>query len=93
VGQRARSTGGVGWDFPIAQDLGSGRSFNFSLGRVTSDLRAGQLAIDLVRGTDTDFLDNGHLDSYGLGGSLMLDYERVRPTRRSTSSCATPRCA
>ena len=72
-------TGGVGWDFPIAQDLYFRPIFNFSLGRVTSDLRLASLAIDYRRGTDLDFLDNGHLDSYGLGGSLMLDYEMVRP--------------
>ena len=72
-------TGGVGWDFPIAQDLYFRPIFNFSLGRVTSDLRLASLAIDYRKGTDLDFLDKGHLDSYGLGGSLMLDYERVRP--------------
>ena len=26
-----------------------------------------------------DFLDNGRLNAFGLGGSLMLDYERYRP--------------
>jgi len=72
-------TGGVGWDFPVAEDLVLRPIFNFSLGRVTSDLRVASLAIASVRGTETDFLDNGHLDSYGYGGSLMLDYERVRP--------------
>ena len=72
-------TGGVGWDFPIAQDLYFRPIFNFSLGRVTSDLRLAGLAIDNQKGTDLDFLDKGHLDSYGLGGSLMLDYEMVRP--------------
>src|SRR4029077_9891787 len=30
-------------------------------------------------GTEFDFLRNGHLDAYGLGGSLVLDYERYRP--------------
>jgi hypothetical protein len=72
-------TGGVGWDFTIARDLYLRPIFNFSLGRVTSDLRLASLAIDYEKGTDLDFLDKGHLDSYGLGGSLMLDYEMVRP--------------
>jgi len=75
----AALTGGVGWDFPIARDLVIRPIFNFSLGRVTSDLRIASLAIADYRGKETDFLDRGHLDSYGLGGSLMLDYERVRP--------------
>jgi hypothetical protein len=26
-----------------------------------------------------DFLDGGRLNAYGLGGSLMLDYEDYRP--------------
>jgi hypothetical protein len=72
-------TGGVGWDFPIAKDLVLRPIFNFSLGRVTSDLRVASAALNQFKGTDFDFLDDGHLDSYGLGGSLMLDYERVRP--------------
>jgi hypothetical protein len=72
-------TGGVGWDFPVAKDLYFRPIFNFSLGRVTSDLRVASVALDEFRGRDTDFLDNGHLDSYGLGGSVMLDYEVVRP--------------
>ena len=75
----AALTGGVGYDFSIAQDLWLRPMFNFSLGRVTSDLRIASVALDEFRGTNLDFLDNGHLDSYGLGGSLMLDYERVRP--------------
>jgi hypothetical protein len=72
-------TGGLGWDFTVAEDLYLRPIFNFSLGRVTSDLRLAGLAINYEKGTDIDFLDRGHLDSYGLGASLMLDYERVRP--------------
>ena len=72
-------TGGIGWDFTIAPDLYLRPIFNFSLGRVTSDLRLLSQGINYQKGTDLDFLDNGHLDSYGLGGSLMLDYEMVRP--------------
>ena len=75
----AALTGGVGYDFPIAQDLVVRPMFNFSLGRVTSDLRVAGIIVDDILGTDTNFLKDGHLDSYGLGGSLMLDYERVRP--------------
>ena len=30
-------------------------------------------------GEELDFLHNGQLNAYGLGGSLVLDYERYRP--------------
>jgi hypothetical protein len=51
---------------------------NFSLGRVSSDLKAAKQLIEIQTGQEIDFLDNGSLDAYGLGGSLMLDYERYR---------------
>ncbi len=72
-------TGGVGWDFPLIPDLVLRPIFNFALGRVTSDLRLARFVVDDVTGKEIDFLDRGHHDAYGLGGSLMLDYERVRP--------------
>jgi hypothetical protein len=50
--------------------------FNFSYGRVDSNVSAsGQTGT----GAEIDFLANGRLDAYGLGGSLVLDYERYRP--------------
>ena len=51
---------------------------NFSLGRVTSDLKAAKQFIEIKTGQEIEFLDNGSLDALGLGGSLMLDYERYR---------------
>ena len=72
-------TGGVGWDFPIAQDLVFRPIFNFALGQVTSDLRLARFVFETSTGAEIDFLDQGHHNSYGLGGSLMLDYEMVRP--------------
>jgi len=72
-------SGGVGWDFPVAEDLVFRPIFNFALGRVTSDIRLARFVVDGVSGEETDFLDRGHHNAYGLGGSLMLDYERVRP--------------
>ena len=72
-------TGGVGWDFPIAQDLVLRPIFNFALGQVTSDLRVARFVFENSTGAEIDFLDRGHHNAYGLGGSLMLDYERVRP--------------
>jgi hypothetical protein len=71
-------TGGVGWDFPIARELVLRPIFNFSLGRVESGATVtptqGASSRDVL-----DFLGNGRLNAFGLGGSLMLDYERYRP--------------
>ena len=72
-------TGGIGWDFPVAEDLVFRPMFNFSYGRVSSDLRLSTIVLEAKTGKEIDFLDQGHHDAYGLGGSLMLDYERVRP--------------
>jgi len=70
------ATGGIGWDFPVAEELALRPIFNFSYGRVDSHVSAsGQTGA----GAEIDFLENGRLDAYGLGGSLVLDYERYRP--------------
>jgi hypothetical protein len=73
-------TGGVGWDFPVAQDLVLRPIFNLSLGRIES---AGSVAPGTQPAPSTraslDFLGNGRLNAYGVGGSLMLDYQRYRP--------------
>lgn len=70
------ATGGVGWDFPLARELVLRPVFNFSYGRVDSNVSAsGQSG----SGDEFAFLHNGHLDAYGLGGSLVLDYEHHRP--------------
>ncbi|MDQ8037493.1 MAG: hypothetical protein REI12_08730 [Pedobacter sp.] len=71
-------TGGVGWDFPVAEDLVLRPIFNFSLGRVASDAKVASAAIAYFKDKDIQFLENGTLDAYGLGGSLVLDYERYR---------------
>jgi hypothetical protein len=73
------ATGGIGWDFPIAQDLVFRPIFNFSLGTVQSDLKVAGSYLGFQTGKDLSFLDRGRLDAAGLGGSLMLDYERYRP--------------
>ena len=71
-------TGGIGWDFPVIEDLKFRPIFNFSLGRVASDIKVASSAIQHSTGEDIEFLQNGSLDAYGLGGSLVLDYERYR---------------
>lgn len=73
------ATAGIGWDFPIARDLVFRPIFNFSLGTVQSDLKVAGSYLENQTGKDISFLDRGRLDVAGLGGSLMLDYERYRP--------------
>jgi hypothetical protein len=72
-------TAGVGWDFPIARDLVLRPIVNFSLGHVESDIAATQRVIENRTGRDIEFLSKGRLNALGIGGSLMLDYERYRP--------------
>ncbi len=68
-------TGGIGWDFPIADHLVLRPIFNFSLGTVASDLTVARAFLENKLDHDIAFLDGGTLNAYGLGGSLMLDYE------------------
>ena len=73
------ATGGIGWDFKLTEELKLRPIFNFALGNVTSDLRAASWYVGQRTGREIDFLDRGSLNAYGLGGSLMLDYEHYRP--------------
>jgi hypothetical protein len=73
------ATGGVGWDFPIAEHWVLRPIFNFTLGYVASDLAFARWWLENRTDTDLDFLDHGRLNAYGLGGSLMLDYEKFAP--------------
>ncbi|WP_223145909.1 hypothetical protein [Iodobacter fluviatilis] len=70
-------TGGVGWDFPIAENWVVRPIFNFSLGKVASDLKVANWWINYKTGEEFKFFDNGTMNAYGLGGALMLDYELV----------------
>ena len=72
-------TGGIGWDFPISEHWVVRPIFNFTLGRVVSDLRIAQWWLQQNTNADLDFLNGSHVDAYGLGGSLMLDYESFAP--------------
>lgn len=71
-------TGGLGWDFHLTDELILRPIFNFAVGRVTSDLTIGNAILEDRTGYGFDFLNDGHLDAYGLGGSLMLAYNLVR---------------
>jgi len=72
-------TGGIGWDFRLNDEWVLRPIFNFSLGHVESDLSVGTRLLEGKTGSDIQFLENGSLNAYGLGGALMLDYERYRP--------------
>ena len=72
-------TGGIGWDFPVARDLVLRPMFNFSYGRLESDTALAARFIEARTDATLEFLQGGKLEAYGLGGSLMLDYEYYRP--------------
>lgn len=73
-------TGGIGYDIPLTSELVLRPIFNFSLGHMESDLTLASRYIGNKLDTDAfDFLKNGKLNAYGLGGSIMLDYTLVKP--------------
>ncbi|MDM0036072.1 hypothetical protein QTI33_28320 [Variovorax sp. J22P271] len=71
-------TAGMGWDFPITPELAFRPIFNFSLGKVASDLQVARAYLRNVTDRQLDFLDGGSLNAYGLGGAVMLDWEHYR---------------
>ena len=80
------ASGGVGWDISLHKDQHGGHWVlrpiaNVSLGTMASDLRVGNWLLDRNKGYSLDFLDNGQLNMYGLGGALMLDYELFSKTQ------------
>lgn len=73
-------TGGVGWDFPVANELVLRPIANVSLGRVASDSAVAASIIEEETGLPVGrFFDDGRLNAYGYGGSMMLDWEHYRP--------------
>jgi hypothetical protein len=72
-------TGGIGWDFPITNELRFRPIANVMLGHLESDLSIASRIIQNQKGVDLQFLNGGRMNSYGLGGSLMLDYENYKP--------------
>lgn len=74
-------TGGIGWDFSITKELRIRPVLNLTLGHVESDLSIASRVIENKTGIDLDFLKRGRLNAYGVGGSLMLDYEDYKPER------------
>jgi hypothetical protein len=74
----ASTTVGIGWDFPITDELKFRPIINGTIGRVASDLRVAQTVLNYVADTNLQFLKDGALNAYGYGGSLMLDFEHYR---------------
>ena len=74
-------TGGIGWDFPLTDNLRIRPIANVMLGHLESDLSVAGRVIQNQTGADIEFLKNGRMNAYGLGGSLMLDYEDYTPER------------
>lgn len=72
-------TGGIGWDFRITPELAFRPIFDFSLGKVASDLQIAKVYLERVTDRQIEFLDGGTLNAYGLGGAVMLDWEHYRP--------------
>jgi hypothetical protein len=74
-------TGGIGWDFPITDELRFRPIANVMLGHLESDLSVASRVIENRKGVDLQFLNGGRMNSYGLGGSVMLDYENYKPNQ------------
>jgi hypothetical protein len=75
----ASLSGGIGWDFYLMPELKLRPIFNIALGQVASDFSLFTRFLEIKFDRPLDFLDGGYLNAYGLGGSLMVDYELVRP--------------
>lgn len=75
----ATATGGVGWDFPVVENLVFRPILSFSLGAVASDLKLANWWLNYKTGKEYKFIDGGSMNALGLGGALMLDYEQVLP--------------
>ncbi len=73
------ATGGVGWDFAVAENLKFRPILNVSLGRVTTDGSIAGYVYEDLTGEEIEFLRGGKLNALGLGGTVMLDYERYLP--------------
>lgn len=73
------AAGGIGWDFPLNDEWVVRPIGNVALGYMSSDLNSARLYLNYTYDRDIEFLDDGHMAALGLGGALMLDWERVKP--------------
>jgi len=74
-------TGGIGWDFPLTDNLRIRPIANIMLGHVESDISLASRYLNNQKGIDLQFLNGGRMNAYGAGGSMMLDYEDYKPER------------
>ncbi|CAM3727816.1 hypothetical protein POPA111323_05390 [Polynucleobacter paneuropaeus] len=72
-------TGGVGWDFPLTEDLRFRPIANVMLGHLESDASIAARYINSNTQAQLNSMSYGRMNTYGVGGSLMLDYEHYRP--------------
>jgi len=72
-------TGGIGWDFPITDQLRFRPIANIMLGHLESDASVAVRYINNNRDVNLQFINSGRMNSYGVGGSVMLDYENYKP--------------
>lgn len=72
------ATGGIGWDFKLAENLWLRPIANVTLGQVVTDTQyIAQFIADRLPEADVHFLRDGGLTAGGLGGSLALVYNRL----------------
>lgn len=69
---------GVGWAFSLLPDWWLVPILNISLGHVESDASLAGRLIDRYTDAQIAFLERGRLNAYGLGGAVVLAYERYR---------------
>ncbi len=69
---------GAGWDFFLTDELRLRPIANLTLGRVVTDGSVAGFIVEELTGTELEFLDGGKREVYGLGGTLMLDWEHYR---------------
>lgn len=75
------ATGGVGWDFPISDYLVFRPVLDVTLGQIVSDTAfVAQFMANHWGLDDVHFLRDGGLTAGGIGGSLVLAYNRRWPS-------------
>ena len=74
------ATGGIGWDFRLSDALVLRPMANIALGQVVSDTAViAQFIANHLGRDDLHFLRDGGLTAGGIGGSLVLAYDRSWP--------------
>jgi len=74
-------TAGIGWDFQIAEHWVARPMLNLTWGYVASDLQIGKWWVENNTDLDLSFMDGGKLKAYGVGGTMMFDFEDYKPER------------